>query len=73
MFSNRSGAQVAATGFVFAVMTLLWLFAAHWLTNHRSIGAPIRRYGHAVVPFVLLALGILILHEAGTLNLILKD
>lgn len=69
LFATRSGYDIAIIGVVFAIMTMVWLIAAHWLTNHRMIGAPIRRYGHRVVPFVLIALGVLILHEAGTLEL----
>ncbi|MCL4774040.1 MAG: cadmium resistance transporter [Burkholderiaceae bacterium] len=71
LFATRSAFDVACIGAVFAVMTAVWLVAAHWLINHETIGAPIRRYGHRVVPFVLIALGFLILHEAGTLNLLL--
>jgi cadmium resistance protein CadD (predicted permease) len=70
LFAARSAYDVAVIGVVFALMTLVWLWAAHWLTHHRTLGAPIRRYGHRVVPFVLIALGILILHEAGTFELL---
>jgi cadmium resistance protein CadD (predicted permease) len=68
-FATRSGYDIAAIGVLFATMTLLWLGAAHWLTHHRTLGAPIRRYGHRVVPFLLIALGILIVYEAGTIEL----
>ena len=70
LFAAHSAYDVAVIGVVFALMTLVWLWAAHWLTHHRTLGAPIRRYGHRVVPFVLIALGILILHEAGTFELL---
>ena len=70
LFAAHSAYDVAVIGVVFALMTLVWLWAAHWLTQHRTIGAPIRRYGHRVVPFVLIALGILILHDAGTFELL---
>ena len=70
LFAARSAYDVTVIGIVFALMTLVWLWAAHWLTHHRTLGAPIRRYGHRVVPFVLIALGILILHEAGTFELL---
>ena len=45
VFSTRSGTELAVIGGVFAVMTLVWLAAAHWLTNHRTLGVPLRRYG----------------------------
>jgi cadmium resistance protein CadD (predicted permease) len=70
LFATRSGHDIAVMGAVFALMTALWIGAAHYLTQHRTIGAPIRRYGRRVVPFVLIALGVLILSEAGTLQLL---
>lgn len=70
LFAARSAYDVAVIGVVFAFMTLVWLWAAHYLAHHRTFGAPIRRYGHRVVPFVLIALGILILYEAGTFELL---
>lgn len=70
LFATRSGFDIAVIGVVFAVMTLVWLSISHVLTNHRMLGAPIRRYGHRLVPFVLIALGVLILYEAGTFGLL---
>lgn len=70
LFAIRSPFEIAVIGVVFTLMTTLWLFVAHWMTNHPQLGAPIRRYGGVVVPFVLIALGVLILHEAGTLDLV---
>ncbi|MBS0422569.1 MAG: cadmium resistance transporter [Proteobacteria bacterium] len=70
LFATRSAYDIAIIGAAFAVMTFVWLQVAHWLTHHRTIGAPIRRYSHRVVPFVLIALGALILHEAGSFGLL---
>lgn len=70
VFVTRSGAEVVAIGVVFAIMTLVWLAAAYWLTSHRTLGAPIRRYGHRVIPFVLVGLGCYILYAAGSLTLL---
>lgn len=70
LFATRSGFDVAVIGIVFVGMTAVWLAVAHWLVNHRTVGAPIRRYGRRVVPFVLIGLGILILSEAGTFGLL---
>lgn len=67
VFATRSGNEVAAIGGVFALMTLIWLAGAFWLTSHRTLGAPIRLYGHRVVPFVLVGIGCYILYSAGTL------
>jgi len=70
LFAIKSGFDIALVGVVFAIMTIMWVLVAYWLTNHRSIGAPIRKYGHKVVPFVLIALGFLILYEAGSFELL---
>jgi cadmium resistance protein CadD (predicted permease) len=61
---------VAVVGLVFTVMTALWCLLGYWLVHHPALGAPIRRHGHRTVPFILIGFGILILYEAGTLNLI---
>jgi cadmium resistance protein CadD (predicted permease) len=70
LFATRSGYDIALIGVVFAIMTLIWLAAAYWLTRHRTIGAPIRTYGHRVVPFVLILLGVLVLYDSGTFALL---
>jgi len=69
LFATRSAYETLIIGCIFAVLTAAWLGAAHSLVNHPKFGAPIRRHGHRVVPFVLIALGILILYEAGTARL----
>lgn len=66
-FAIRSGNELAVIGLIFAVMTALWCFLAHWMVNHPKLGAPIRRYGHRVAPIVLIGLGIVIIYQAGTL------
>jgi cadmium resistance protein CadD (predicted permease) len=38
--------------------------------NHPRLGAPIRRYGHVVTPVVLIAIGLFVLYEAGSFDLI---
>ncbi|MFK0166671.1 cadmium resistance transporter [Rhizobium sp. NPDC090279] len=71
IFATRSAYEILTIGCIFAVMTVIWLGAAHSLVNHPTLGAPIRRYGNRIVPFVLIVLGVLILHEAETAKLVL--
>jgi len=66
LFAVRSGIETIVIVAVFAIMTAVWCAIAHWLVHHRTIGAPIRRYGHRVLPLVLIGLGVLIMREAGT-------
>jgi hypothetical protein len=44
-------------------MTAIWCALAHWLIQHRTIGAQIRRYGQRVLPLVLIGLGVLIMSQ----------
>ncbi len=57
---------------VFAVMTGLWCLVAHSLVNHRALGAPIRRYGHLLLPWVLIGVGLSILLENNTLAAVFR-
>jgi cadmium resistance protein CadD (predicted permease) len=66
----RSWDEIAVIALVFVVMTAIWCFAAHSMVNHPKLGAPIRRYGHRAAPIVLVGLGILILHQAGSFGLL---
>ncbi|MCK9687395.1 cadmium resistance transporter [Scleromatobacter humisilvae] len=70
VFATRSGVEIAAIGVVFAAMTMAWVGAAFWLTRHPTIGPPIQRHGRRVAPFVLVALGAWILHDAGSFALL---
>ena len=55
---------------VFLVMVGVWSYAAYWLASHRAIAPILTRYTQAVVPFVLIGLGIFILIESGTYRLL---
>ncbi|MFT4185475.1 MAG: cadmium resistance transporter [Rhizobium sp.] len=70
VFATRTIEEIAAIAIIFAILTAAWLGAAHLLVNHPRLGAPIRRYGYRITPFVLVALGILILFESGTIELL---
>ena len=55
---------------VFSVMVGVWSYAAYQLTRQRAIARILTRYTQAVVPFVLIGLGIFILIESGTYRLL---
>jgi cadmium resistance protein CadD (predicted permease) len=46
---------------VYAALLLLWCLAGKWLGNHTLVLRSLDRYGHLVVPFVFIGLGIYIL------------
>ena len=70
LFAMRSGPDIALMGVVFAAMTALWHYLAYWLTRHRTLGVPVRRYTRLLMPFVFVTLGVLILYQAGTVQLL---
>jgi cadmium resistance protein CadD (predicted permease) len=61
VFAIQSGYETTIVIAVFAVMTALWCALAHWLVNHPTVGAPIRRYGHRILPFVLIGVGVMVM------------
>jgi cadmium resistance protein CadD (predicted permease) len=71
-FAVHSGSQVAVIAVVFVAMTALLCLLAHGVVNHPRLGAPLRRYGHIFAPLVLIALGILIIHDAGSIPSLLR-
>ena len=71
-FAIRSWYEITLIALVFVVMIALWCFAAHSMVNHPKLGAPIRHCGHRAAPIVLVGLGILILHQAGSFELLFR-
>jgi cadmium resistance protein CadD (predicted permease) len=71
-FAVHSASQIAIIAVVFVAMTATWCLLAHWMVNHPTLGAPLRRYGHIFAPIVLIGLGFLILHHAGTISWLLR-
>ncbi len=70
VFAVRSLADNLVIGAAFIVMTAAWCVFAHWLVSHPTLGSPLRRYSPRVMPWLLIGLGVLILHEAGSFQLL---
>jgi cadmium resistance protein CadD (predicted permease) len=70
VFAVRSGIETAVIIAVFVLMTALWCAIAHWLVHHRTIGVPIRKYGHLILPPLLIGLGLSVLLESGSFALL---
>jgi cadmium resistance protein CadD (predicted permease) len=71
-FAIRSPFEIGTIAVIFAVMTGLWCFFAHWLVHHPTFGKPIRRYGQRVAPLVLIAIGVSIIYDAGSFGLLVR-
>jgi cadmium resistance protein CadD (predicted permease) len=72
VFAVRSGHEIAMIGLVFVAMTALWCYLAHGIVHHHQLGGLIRRYGRHLAPLVLIGLGIMIMHEAGSFAFLLQ-
>lgn len=64
-FAVHSGADVALMGLVFLCMNGLWCALASAILGHPALKTPIRVYGHRLVPFILILLGLATLYEGG--------
>ncbi len=69
IFANQTSQEITATVAIFGALTILWCFAAWSLVRHTVLGKPLRRYGHVVLPFILIGLGGLILYRSGAVRL----
>jgi cadmium resistance protein CadD (predicted permease) len=69
IFANQTPQEIIATVAIFGALTILWCLAAWSLVRHTVLGKPLQRYGHIVLPFILIGLGLLILYRSGALRL----
>ena len=69
IFATQGSREMSATLAIFGVLTLVWCFAALGLVRHTALGKPLRRYGHVLLPFILIGLGGLILYRSGAVAL----
>ncbi len=63
LFASNPGA-IPVYAVIFAAMTGIWCAAGYALVNNPMAGSYVRRYGHLLPPFVLIALGAYILSDA---------
>ena len=71
-FAVRSPGQLAVIAIVFAIMTAIWCLVAHTAVNHPKLRISIRRWGQIVSPIVFIAIGIVVMYQAGTFRLLLR-
>jgi len=63
-FATRKPWESGIVAGVFGLMTGLWCFFAYRIVHHPKLGAPLRKYGGRILPFVLVALGVWIFVES---------
>jgi cadmium resistance transport/sequestration family protein len=55
---------------VFYLLLAVWCYAGHAVARRRVVAHALTHYGHLIVPFVLVGLGVYIIVESGTLTLL---
>lgn len=60
-FANKSWTELTVTLLIYASLVGLWCIIAFRIAGHEKVKASLERYGHVVVPFVLIVLGLSIL------------
>ncbi|MFM7488566.1 MAG: cadmium resistance transporter [Cytophagales bacterium] len=65
LFASISWASKLTMIAIFVAMTFVWCALAKYLVNHRYVANKIDRYGHMLMPFILILLGVYILYESG--------
>ena len=64
LFANSSLNEIALITIIFALLVAVWCAIGYALVKAPLIGNPLRQYGHRILPFVLIGLGLYILAEA---------
>lgn len=70
LFASSDLAQLAIICLTFLVLIGVWCYTAYRLTHHKAIAHILAKYGERLVPFVLIGLGIFILLENNTYQLL---
>ncbi|MBE9166732.1 cadmium resistance transporter [Pleurocapsales cyanobacterium LEGE 06147] len=70
LFASGNLLNFGITLSVFYFLVGVWCVIAYLLTRHPALAKLIARYGHKVVPFVLIGLGIFILFDSETYQLL---
>jgi cadmium resistance protein CadD (predicted permease) len=73
LFSVHSAAEVAFFATIFIALTGLWCMIAHRLVRQGGQGLTVRRWGRAIFPYVMIALGTYILIKTDVLALLLRS
>jgi cadmium resistance protein CadD (predicted permease) len=71
LFAAQGVRAAALSAGIFLVLTLGLCAIARWLVAQPRLGAPLRKYGALLTPFVLIGLGLFILIDSGAFRLLL--
>ena len=70
LFASSNAISLSITIATFLILIAVWCYAAYQFSTHPAIAKFLSQYSDAIVPFVLIALGIYILYESETYQLL---
>lgn len=70
LFAGHDLASLGVILSIFFIMVGVWCAIAYFLSRQPTIAYILSRYGRAIVPFVLIGLGLFIMYERGTFTLL---
>lgn len=70
ILGNSNAQELGVFLAVFFLLVGVWCYVAYQLSRHPAVGHVLTHYGHAIVPFVFIGLGIYIIINSGTLTLL---
>jgi cadmium resistance transport/sequestration family protein len=70
LFAGHKLASLGVILGIFFIMVGVWCAIAYFLSRQPTIAYILNRYGQAIVPFVLIGLGLFIMYERGTFTLL---
>lgn len=64
LFANSDATALLITLITFGVLVAVWCVVGYYVGTHPSVNRVVDHYGHILVPFVLIALGIYIILDS---------
>jgi cadmium resistance protein CadD (predicted permease) len=68
LYAGRAVSDDAVITLTLLAMMGVWCFGANYLVSHPVLGSRIKHYGEVILPWVLIAIGISVLQQSGTLR-----
>lgn len=70
LFAKASLSELGLTVLIFLMLVYVWLATAEYATSHPVVKNRLKKYNHIVFPAVLIGLGVYIIVDSGTLDLV---
>lgn len=68
IYAIHSTSERCLITLVLVAMTVPWFAGATYLASHRLVGPHIERHGRALLPWLMIAIGVAVLHESKSLG-----